>query len=61
MNPQLIVQIAPLALITVVFGTTAYLLAKQKGRNVAVWTILGCLPIINVLAMTYFIGATKRE
>ena len=37
----------------------AYLLAKDKGRNVVLWTILGFIPIINSCVIFYFIGATN--
>ncbi len=42
-------------------GIAAYLLAKEKGRNVVLWTILGLVPIINFGAIMYFIGASNRR
>ena len=42
-------------------GIAAYLLAKDKGRNVVLWTILGLVPIINFGAIMFFIGASNRR
>ena len=36
-------------------------LAIEKGRNEALWTFLGSLPIVNVLCIWYFIGAINRR
>lgn len=40
-------------------GLVGYFLAKEKGRNVTLWTILGLLPGINIFALWYFIGASN--
>jgi|CXWL01.1.fsa_nt_gi hypothetical protein len=42
-------------------GIIGHLLAKEKGRNVVLWTILGCIPGINVFAIWFFIGASNLK
>jgi hypothetical protein len=37
------------------------LLAKEKGRDVRKWTILGAIPGVNIFATLYFIGAINRK
>lgn len=49
----------PLVLISVVWLIVANLLAKEKGRNVTKWTVLGAIPIVNIFAIPYFIGAAN--
>ena len=40
-------------------GISSYLLAKDKGRNIVLWTILGCIPGVNIFALTFFMGASN--
>jgi len=49
----------PLLLVSVVFGIVAHLLAKEKGRKVGLWTVLGCIPIINFWCLPFFVGAAN--
>lgn len=47
------------AVMSIIFGFVSYKLAKEKGRNVALWTILGMLPFVNIWFIAFFIGATN--
>ena len=49
----------PLMIISVLIAVPAHLLAKDKGRNVALWTILGLIPVVNYVCMFYFVGASN--
>jgi hypothetical protein len=49
----------PLLLISVIFGIVAHMLAKEKGRNVVKWTILGFIPVVNIYCLFFFVGATN--
>jgi hypothetical protein len=51
----------PLFLVTAGFGFVGHLLAKDKDRNVALWTVLGLIPILNVYCLSYFIGASNKR
>jgi hypothetical protein len=39
----------------------ANLLAKDKGADVRMWTLLGAIPGVNLFAMLYFIGTPDRR
>jgi len=56
-DPVGCVQFFPFGVAWVGFGIAAYLLAREKGRNVPLWTVLGLLPVINFISMAFFIGA----
>jgi predicted acyltransferase len=42
-------------------AVTANKLAKEKGRNVTLWTILALIPIVNFLCMWFFVGAANLK
>jgi len=43
----------------VIIAVLSHLLAKEKGRNVALWTVLGAIPILNFIVIWYFVGAAN--
>lgn len=49
----------PLLLFSIFAAISAYLLAKDKGRNVVRWTVLGAIPGVNLFCIWFFIGATN--
>lgn len=55
-------QIAPLLVLliyTIFFGFIARMLAKDKGRKVTKWTVLGFIPGVNLYCLPFFIGASN--
>ncbi|MBB5205110.1 hypothetical protein HNQ51_002429 [Inhella inkyongensis] len=44
---------------TLPLGIVSHLLAKDKGRNVSLWTILGLIPLVNYFCILYFMGASN--
>jgi len=58
-------QLDPIASIIVpilmllIFSIVAHMLAKEKGRNVVLWTILGFIPVVNIFCMWFFVGAAN--
>ena len=44
----------PMLLICVGMAVVGHLLAREKGRPVAVWTVLGAIPFLNLLCLWYF-------
>jgi len=50
---------APLILISALIAIPAHLLAKDKGRNVPLWTILGLIPLVNYACVFFFVGASN--
>jgi putative effector of murein hydrolase LrgA (UPF0299 family) len=53
------VNLMPLMLMSVSVAITAYKLAREKERNVIVWTVLGASPIVNFVCFGYFVGAAN--
>ena len=49
----------PLLILSILFAIPSHFLAKDKGRNVALWTILGLIPLVNYVCMFFFIGASN--
>jgi hypothetical protein len=60
-QPSALMQLLPLILITIPFGLMARALAKEKGRNVTKWTVLGFIPGISFFAIYYFVGAANLK
>ncbi|WP_198972833.1 hypothetical protein [Xylophilus sp. ASV27] len=56
---SLLASLLPLLLTSAVMGVTAFLLARDKGRNVTLWTVLGLIPFVNFLCFSFFIGAAN--
>jgi len=54
-----ILSLFPLILMSLFMSITAHLLAREKGRNVLKWTILGAIPVVNALCFGFFIGAAN--
>jgi O-antigen/teichoic acid export membrane protein len=49
----------PIILMSLLMAVSAHLLAKDKGRNVLKWTILGAIPIVNFACIWFFVGAAN--
>jgi hypothetical protein len=54
-----LIQLIPILLLSLIITITAYKLAKEKGRNVALWTILGAIPFLNFFFIWFFVGAAN--
>ena len=54
-----IIQFIPILMLGVWIGFVANALARDKGRNVTKWTILGFIPIVNFFCISFFIGAAN--
>jgi len=46
-------------LLSLLMAVPANMLARQKGRNVVLWTILALIPLVNFACMWYFVGASN--
>lgn len=54
-----LIAFLPLVIISIFIAIPAYLLAKEKGRNVRLWTVLGLIPMVNFVCMWFFVGAAN--
>ena len=51
--------ILPLIVMSIPIAISAYLLAKQKDRNVVAWVVLAFIPLVNIWCIAYFVGASN--
>ena len=58
-QPNALVQLVPFLLLSVIIAVYANILAREKGRNVTKWTILGLIPGVNLFCMWFFVGAAN--
>ena len=49
----------PIIFMSIGLGVAAHFLAKDKERNVVLWTVLGLIPVVNFVALWFFIGASN--
>lgn len=52
-------SLLPLLIISLLITLVSYLLAKEKGRNVFLWTLLGAIPFVNLACIWFFVGAAN--
>lgn len=46
-------------IMSLIYGVTIHYLAKEKGRKVTLWTILGFIPVVNFFLLPFFVGAAN--
>ena len=49
-------QFLPLALISILLMFICRSLAREKGKNITLWTILGLVPAVNYYSILYLPG-----
>ena len=52
-------QFLPITIISIILMFICHSLAKEKGKNVTLWTILGLIPGINIYSLLYLFGASS--
>ena len=57
--PSPFLSLLPLIFMSIPAAIVAFMLAREKGRNVVKWTILGAIPIFGFLFIWYFVGAAN--
>lgn len=55
------VSFFPMIVLSIYFGFLANKLAKEKGRDEKLWTILGLLPLVNMFSIWFFMGASNLK
>ncbi len=56
-----ILTFLPLFVMSATSAIAAFLLAREKGRNVTEWTILAAIPFIGVMFVWFFVGAANLK
>ena len=59
-QPNPIVAFIPLVLFTVPLIFVVRKLAIEKGKDVILWTVLACIPIVNIFITWYIVGAPSK-
>lgn len=57
---EVIQQFLPLIITSIPIMFICHSLAKEKGKDVALWTILGIIPGINIYSLFYLIGVPSN-
>jgi hypothetical protein len=60
MQPNPLVSFLPLIIIMIPMIFIVNRLAKEKGKNVVLWTILACIPIVNMIILPYMVGTPSK-
>ncbi len=55
-SQSLLITLLPLAIVLIPLILINYFLAKEKGKNVLLWTLLSIIPIVNYFILFYLIG-----
>jgi hypothetical protein len=58
-QPNPLLGFLPMIFLGIPAAVIANMLAKEKGRNVMLWTIVGLIPIIGLFSLWYFVGASN--
>jgi hypothetical protein len=53
------VAFLPWLIMTIPLVFICHHLAKEKGKNVTLWTVLGIIPAVNTFALAYLVGAVN--
>lgn len=58
-QPSILLQFVPMLVLSIGLGFQSLFLAKNKGRNVALWAIAGFLPFVNIFCIWYLVGSSN--
>ena len=59
-QPNPFITLIMFALIMMPMIIAISILAKEKGKNVILWTILACIPLVNFFIVPYIIGTPSK-
>ena len=54
-----LVELIPLIFMSILIALMCRHLAKDKGRDVNYWTVLGIIPFVNLFAVPFLVGSTS--
>ncbi len=60
-QPNPLVSLLPLVLIMVPLIFVIRKLAKEKGKDVILWTVLACIPFVNFIILWYIVGTPNKR
>lgn len=56
---EVIQQVLPLIIISIPIMFICRIVAKEKGKDVTIWTIIGLIPVVNIYSLFYLFGASS--
>jgi len=59
-QPNPLVALLPLIIIMIPMIFVIRTLAKEKGKDVTLWTILACIPFVNYILLPYIVGTPSK-
>ena len=54
------ISLIPLIIVMIPMIFVVNKLAKEKGLNITLWTILACVPFVNLVILPYIIGTPSK-
>ena len=57
----LIGMFIPLLIMMIPLVFIIHRLATEKNKNIALWTVLGCIPLVNYFSMIYLVGSANTQ
>ena len=55
---QGVISFLPMILVAIFTAFSSRFLAKDKGRNIGAWTIVGCIPMIGFFSLILLVGCS---
>jgi hypothetical protein len=59
-QPNPILSLLPLIIIMIPMIFVIRKLSKEKGKDVILWTVLACIPIVNFIILPYIVGTPSK-
>ena len=59
-QPSPILSLLPMLLIMIPMIFVIRKLAKEKGKDVVLWTVLACIPLVNFIVLPYIVGTPSK-
>jgi hypothetical protein len=60
-QPNPILSLLPLIIIMIPMIFVIRTLAKEKGKDVILWTVLACIPLVNFIILPYIVGTPSKR
>lgn len=60
-TPNPVLQFLPIVLLIIPTAIVVNRLAMEKGKNVVLWTLLACIPLVNIVSVFYIVGTSNKQ
>jgi hypothetical protein len=57
----LVGMLLPLIIMMIPLVFIIHRLAKEKNKNIVLWTVLGCIPLANYFSLIYLVGSANTQ